>query len=129
MTEQQYADIGRQAVKLGGMIATGLLSLDPDTSPPTITTAVIPAAGNSLVITFNEPVTGHDTFGMNAAGSPVTLTYASGEGSSRYTFTVDPVVTAGQLCVGTRSIGNDVTDASGNHLAAGTFPVTNNSTQ
>lgn len=106
-----------------------------DTTPPTLSSATIPSAGNVINFVFSEAVSigagGNAGWSFGMSGGAVTATYSSGSGSSTLVYTLSRTVLSGE----TKSSGLDYTqpgngieDASGNDLAALTgASVTNNS--
>jgi hypothetical protein len=101
-----------------------------DTTPPTVTGAVVDGA--ALTVTFSEPVvtTGYDAGDFNldcsVGGTNVNVGMPSGSGDTR-TFTLSAPVVYGEACdldyVGST---NDVEDAAGNDMVAvNNLPITN----
>jgi hypothetical protein len=103
-----------------------------DTTPPIITSAVIPSAGNTLVMAFNEVVVANFIGGVTLAmsGGAVTATYSSGTGTNTLTYALNRPIAAGET--GTASYtqpGDGIEDLAGNDLASFSgFALTNNST-
>lgn len=107
-----------------------------DTTPPTLSSATIPSAGNVINFVFSEAVSigagGNAGWAFSMSGGAVTATYSSGSGSSTLVYTLSRTVLSGE----TKSSGLDYTqpgngieDASGNDLVTLTgASVTNNST-
>jgi len=95
--------------------------LSPEAVPPSVTGASIGVTGNILAVTLSEPVNGHDGFTLNASGGVVSLTYDSGEGSSRLTYLLSRTVTSNETVTLDYTPGT-VTDLVGNALlgASGT---------
>ena len=94
----------------------------PDTTPPTLSSVTIGAAGNQLTLSFNETVSiglggnGGWTINMSGTGTE-TLTYASGSGSTALVFNISRVIAAGETgTVSYTQPGNGVEDTSGNDL-------------
>jgi hypothetical protein len=107
---------------------------DPDTTPPTVTSRVIPSAGTTFVMGFNESVTfaGAVPTLTGCSGGATTLTYASGSGGTSLTFNVSRTVLGAETgCVNSYTQpGNGIEDLAGNDLASfSNQAVTNNSTQ
>ncbi len=110
-----------------------------DTTPPTLSTVAIGTNGTSWTFTYDENVTGSPTSDlcdayvvtMSAAGA-ITLTYASGDGSTSVVCTGSPSVVADEtVTVGLNYTqpGNGIEDMVGNDLAnISSKGVTNNST-
>jgi hypothetical protein len=109
----------------------------PDTTPPTVTSASINAAGTQLTLNFDETVSANTVSGLTLAvgspGAPVTVTgVASGSGTASVVFSLSRVIGVGQTLTRTYvQPGNGIEDtAAGNDLANFTTQsVTNNSTQ
>lgn len=100
-----------------------------DSVAPTVTARTIDAAGTSLTLTFSEAVTGSTGFSLTASGGAVTPSYASGSGTSSYTFTLSRTIAQGETVTLSYTPGN-VADGAGNALASITnAAVTNSSTQ
>lgn len=108
-----------------------------DTTAPTISTATIAAAGTSITLAFSETVTfgaGSNTgFALTATngGASVTLTYASGSGSSSLVYNTSRTIKSTEvLTLAYTQPGNGVEDAAGNDLVSFSGQsVTNSSTQ
>jgi hypothetical protein len=64
----------------------------PDSTPPTVSSVSVNAAGTSLTITFDESVNfgagGNGGFVLDPSGADVTLTYASGAGTASLVYTI-----------------------------------------
>lgn len=109
-----------------------------DTTPPTLSTATIGTNGTTWTLVFDEPVSigagGSDGWAvtMTTAGA-VTLTYASGSGSTTLIYTGSPTVNSGDTVatgLDYTQPGDGIEDASGNDLATiSSNAVVNNSTQ
>jgi hypothetical protein len=106
-----------------------------DVTAPALISAVIPAAGTTLEITFTEAVSigagGNGGFTIGLSGGAATLTYASGGGTGTLVYTINRTVAAGETCsdFDYTQPGNGVEDAAGNDLATFTNQqalVTNN---
>jgi len=105
-----------------------------DVTAPEFSSATIAADGETITITFSEPVTGteSDTFNLDcdgASGADVVLTYASGSGSPNLVFTSGESIQSTETCnLDFDGDANDFEDTSGNDLADFTDEtVTNNS--
>lgn len=81
--------------------------------PPQITGARLGAASNVLFVDFSEPVSGQTGLTLNASGGPVTLTYADGEGTNKYTLLLSRSV-SGETVTLDHSTG--IQDLAGNGL-------------
>ena len=106
-----------------------------DTTPPTITSATINAAGDTLTIVFSEivSVTTSTGFTLNMNGGAAGLTYSSGSGTNSlvYLITGRNIDTAETGTLDYVTVANGIEDASGNDLAStgeSDIAVTNNST-
>lgn len=95
----------------------------PDTTPPTVTAASINAAGTQLTLTASETVSigtgGNGGLTISASGGAVTLTYASGSGSSALVYNTSRTIAPGEFI--TRAYvqpGNGIEDTSGNDMAS-----------
>lgn len=105
-----------------------------DIVAPTVSSASINVAGNSLAVGFSETVTvgvgGAGGFTLSATGGSVALEYASGSGTSTLNFTPARTISSTEtatLAYITRADG--IEDAAGNDLASFSGQaVTNNST-
>lgn len=111
-------------------------SVLPDTTPPTLESASIDAAGTTLTRTFSEAVntSSADNAGwsISASGGAVTGTYASGSPTNVINYTLSRAINADETVTTTYTQpGNGVEDTTGNDLASISSPVsvTNNSTQ
>jgi hypothetical protein len=106
-----------------------------DTAPPTISSATINAAGDTLTIAFSEivNVTTSTGFTLNMSGGAAGLTYSSGSGTNSlgYVITGRNIDTAETGTLDYATVANGIEDASGNDLAStgeSDIAVTNNST-
>jgi hypothetical protein len=112
-----------------------------DVTAPTLTSITIGTNGTSWTFAYSENVTGSPTSdlcgaytaAMTTAGA-ITLTYASGDGTSSVVCTGSPTVNSGDTVanggVDYTQPGNGIEDTAGNDLASLTDKaVTNNSTQ
>jgi hypothetical protein len=112
----------------------GACAAASDTTPPTVSTRIIPSAGTTLVIGFSEAVTfvGAVPTLTGCSGGATTLTYASGSGGTSLTFNVSRTVLGAETgCVNSYTQpGNGIEDLAGNDLVSfSNQAVTNNSTQ
>lgn len=94
-----------------------------DVTAPTLNTKTIPSGGNTIVFTFNEPVTygagGSGGFSLTLSGGAVTATYSSGTGSSTLTYSLSRTVSTGETGTFTYTQpGNGIEDTAGNDLAS-----------
>jgi hypothetical protein len=105
-----------------------------DTVVPTVAARTIPSAGTTLIVAFSERcqhgaggTAGH---ALTASGGAVTATYASGSGSSVFTYTLNRTVGTGETVTHDYTQpGSGIEDLFGNDLATfATQAVTNNST-
>ena len=107
----------------------------PDTTPPTIASATINTAGDTLTLVFSEVVTVNTSTGftLEMSGGAAGLTYTSGSGTNTLVYSItgrniDDDET-GTLDYAT--VANGIEDAAGNDLAStgeSDIAVTNNST-
>jgi hypothetical protein len=101
----------------------------PDEDPPELVSAVIPSAGTTLVLTWNETAirtTGTPT--LSLSGGAATATYSSGSGSTAITYSLSRTVMSGET--GTFSLSGGIEDAAENEIdALSSESITNNSTQ
>lgn len=104
-----------------------------DTTPPTLSSAVVPSAGTTLVLTYDENVTATDESGFNldSDGGSVTLSGLSGDGTDTHTYTLSrTVLDTETLNVDYDSGAGSAVDDASNDLASFTdIAVTNNSSQ
>ncbi len=96
---------------------------EPDTTAPTLQVALIPKAGTTLVLAFNEAVKfgagGNGGFALTMSGGAVTATYASGTTTTVLTYTLSRTVAAAETGTITYTQpGNGVEDIAGNDLAS-----------
>jgi hypothetical protein len=121
--------------------ASGYVEAGGDVTAPTLTSITIATNGTSWTFAYSENVTGSPTSdlcgaytaAMTTAGA-ITLTYASGDGTSSVVCTGSPTVNSGDTVanggVDYTQPGNGIEDAAGNDLASLTDKaVTNNSIQ
>jgi hypothetical protein len=105
-----------------------------DGTAPTLSSATIPAAGDSITLAFNEAVSigagGSAGWVPTLTGGASAMTYASGDGTSSLVYTLARTVEVGET--GTLAYtqpGDGVEDGSGNDLSAiVSAAITNNST-
>lgn len=117
-------------------LASGTFTISAgDTTPPTVGTPSINAAGNQLTIPTSENVSfgagGNGGFALTSSGGAVTLTYLSGSGTSALVYTTSRTIYSTEtLTLGYTQPGAGVQDAAANDMVSfsGTA-VTNNSTQ
>jgi uncharacterized repeat protein (TIGR02059 family) len=106
----------------------------PDTAPPTISLAAIPASGSTLVATASEGVSqgagGGVGFTVSASGGVTAVTNVAISGAS-VTLTLSRTVYAGEtVTLSYAGPGDGIEDGAGNDLAAfANKAVTNGSTQ
>lgn len=108
-----------------------------DTNAPGLTSATFGTSGTTLTLAFDESVTigagGNGGWSVTLSGGSVTLTYASGSGSSSLVYNCGRVVYAGETLssgLNYTQPGNGVEDSAGNDLATITnHAIVNNSTQ
>lgn len=106
-----------------------------DTTPPTLTSSTIPAAGTTISLLFSETVSigagGNGGWTLTTTYPAVTMAYSSGSGSNTLVYTLSRTVTQCEsLTINYTQPGNGVEDASGNDLAnVSGATVTNSSTQ
>lgn len=99
-----------------------------DTVVPTLASVTVASDGTTVTLVFSEAVTASTGFALDAGGA-VTLTYASGSGTSTLVFTAGSTIGQGDTVTLDYVPGNGV-DLAGNALAPVTDrAVTNNSTQ
>lgn len=102
----------------------------PDTTPPEVTSAIVPALGTTLVITFDEtiiPASGITGWSVEVDSVANTIVSAVKTSSNKITLTLTDTVDAGAAVTYAYSLGN-VTDSAGNALADITSTAaTNNS--
>jgi uncharacterized repeat protein (TIGR02059 family) len=103
-----------------------------DVTPPTIQSATVPTAGNSITLTFSEPVNfgagGNGGFALTASGGASAMTYASGAGTTSLVYNLGRTIGyAETITLAYTQPGNGVEDAAGNDLASfSAFSVDNN---
>ena len=110
-----------------------------DTTAPLFVNAVIATNGTTVTVNFTENVTdigglGNDEFDIdcNVTGDGITMSYASGDGTSAWVFTAGSTIQSGETCdLSFDGDANEVEDSAANDLADFTdeAAVTNNSTQ
>jgi hypothetical protein len=119
-------DLAGISFRNDGTDAAGAFQV-PDTTPPTITTRSINAAGNMVSFTTSEDVTGVSAADFSLSGG-ATLSNTTGSGTS-WSMAISPIVHQGQ----TRTLsysGTATKDLANNSLAVFSgAAVTNNSTQ
>jgi hypothetical protein len=100
-------------------------SKPPDTTPPSITSAVVTETGQSLVLTFSEAV--HDanhewldlgSLVLTVKGTPTALSYVSGDGTDTITFELAKAAVHDTVCLLSYSSGEpEINDLADNSLA------------
>jgi hypothetical protein len=109
----------------------------PDVTAPTLVSAEIPAAGNTIEILFNENVEfgagGNGGFVLDTSGAAVTLTYASGTGTDTLVYNLSRTILSSETIsdFDYTQPTNGVQDTAGNDLASFSNQqalVTNNAT-
>src|SRR5688572_5713798 len=94
---------------------------------PIVLSATVLEDGNTVQITFNQPVTGTSGFFFTVDGVERSFTYQAGDGTAIYEYLLDdaPIV-QGEVVLIDYTPGGVVSVATGNPLEAFTdFPVTN----
>lgn len=118
---------------VGYFLANGVYPPPDSGNPPTVVSAVLSANGTTFTITLSGTVTVNTStgFALTASGGAVSLSYASGSGSSALVYTASRTIYAGEtLSLAYTTVANGIEDASGNDLASFTgFSSTNSSTQ
>lgn len=113
------------------------LNYSIDSTAPTLTSLTFDTAGTSAALLFDEAVSfgagGSGGFSITMSGGAVTLTYASGTGTSTLTYTPSRTIFSGESCsdLDFTQPTDGLQDAAGNELATFTnqqAKVTNNST-
>ena len=109
-------------MSLALLFQLNLAAGESDVTAPTLSTATIPLAGTTIVLTFSEAVSigagGNGGFTVSLSGGAATLTYSSGSGTSQLTYTISRTVAANETgTVSYTQPGNGVEDAAGNDLA------------
>ena len=107
-----------------------------DTTPPTVTSAAISAAGTRLTLNFSESVSiglgGNGGMSIIPSGGAASVTFNSGESTATsLVFTISRVIGVGETITRTYvQPGNGIEDSAGNDLASFTAAaVTNTSSQ
>ena len=105
----------------------------PDTTAPTLVSAVLASNGTTLTVTFSEAVRGTSATGFTftPSGAAATLTYASGNLTTALVFTVSrPLLSDETATLAYSSTTGDIADIPANDLATfSATAITNNSTQ
>ncbi len=107
----------------------------PDTTAPTLTNAIIPPLGNTLMLFFTEVVvvggSGSSGVTLVMSGGPVTVVSASGAGTNNINYALSRVIAVGETgTVSYAQPGNGIEDGAGNDVASFSgVAITNNSTQ
>jgi hypothetical protein len=130
-----YAGNARPANAIYDMGAYEFGSTFADTTNPTLISATITAAGDSIVLALNESVQfgagGNAGLSLTLSSGSVTATYTSGAGTSSLTYTLSGTLT--NDITGTVTYtqpSNGIEDDAGNDLATlSGWAITNNSTQ
>jgi hypothetical protein len=95
---------------------------EPDTTPPTISSATVETDGDTLTIVFDEVVTVNTSTGftLNLSGGAAGLTYTSGSGTNTlvYAITGRNIDTAETGTLDYATVANGIEDAAGNDLAS-----------
>jgi hypothetical protein len=117
-------------------VAKAVVALSADTTPPTMSTSAIGTNGTSWTQAFSESVTVGAGGNAGWSGScttagAITLTYASGSGTSSLVYTGSPTVNSGDTCtISYTQPTHGITDLAGNDLASiSSHAVTDGSTQ
>jgi hypothetical protein len=100
-----------------------------DETPPTAI-ASIPVAGTTLSLAFSEVCTagagGTTGVTLNAPSGAVTATYASGEGTPTWTYTLSRTVINAEVLTWSYSTANGIEDGAGNDIATVTNAAVTN---
>lgn len=128
---------GNDLATYSGATVTNNSTDGQDVTAPTVSSRTLAANGTSLTIAFSESVefgAGSNTgFALTPTngGAAVTLSYASGSGSSSLVYTASRTIKSTEtLTLAYVQPGNGVQDAAGNDLVSFSGQsVTNNSTQ
>lgn len=106
-----------------------------EVTPPIITAASIGSNGTDLTLMFSEAVSvgagGNAGFAITLTRGPATLTYASGDGTATYVYTINRVVDASEAAtLDYVQPGNGIEDSLGDDLESFTGrAISNGSTQ
>jgi hypothetical protein len=109
-----------------------------DSTPPTMSTAVISTNGVTLTLGYSESVNqgaGYNDSDIDVdcatAGNNIAVTYSSGNGTATHVYTLASPVLSGDTCnIDFNGDANSIEDGAGNDLAAiVSGAVTNSSTQ
>lgn len=110
-------------------VANGIITAIVTDPIPQLSSASVDATGTAFTLVFSEPVTGHAGFVLTASGGASSLTYAAGNGTDTFTFTLGRTIVADEVLT-LAYVPGDAEDATGNALEAFSgFAVTNGSTQ
>jgi hypothetical protein len=94
----------------------------PDTTAPTISTATINAAGDTLTLVFSEPVAINTSTGftLTMTNGPAGLAYASGSGTATIIYSITGrLIEDGEIgSLDYVTVTNGIEDAAGNDLAS-----------
>lgn len=98
---------------------------DSDVMPPELISATIISAGTEIQLVFTESVTGQTAFTLSASGGAVTMTGASGNGTSVHVFTLSRTVSPSEtVTLDYDSVaGTSVDDAANDLASISAFPV------
>ena len=104
----------------------------PDTTPPELVSATIPSAGTTLVIVYDEAVSGAEETGwsITASGGAVTASSGTGTGTTTHTLTLSRTIDYGEtITIDYEDGTGNLADAAANDLLdVADFDVDNNST-
>jgi hypothetical protein len=128
---------GNDLATYSGATVTNNSTDGQDVTAPTVSTRTVGANGTTFTIACSETVSvgagGNGGFALTPTngGAAVTLSYASGSGSSSLVYTASRAITRNEtLTLAYVQPGNGIEDAAGNDLASFSgAAVTNNSTQ
>lgn len=93
---------------------------EPDSTPPSFSSAAIASSGNALTMTFNEAVTADsgDVPVISASGGAVTASYTSGSGLNALTFGLSRTIYNNETVTVSYTQDTDgIEDVAGNDLA------------
>lgn len=102
---------------------------EPDTTPPTLTSAVIDVTGLLLTIGLSEDCTGNSGFTLTPQGEALTASYASGTGNGRVYDLSRQVLLGETITLAYSEASGDIVDAADNEIVGFSgMAITNNST-